>query len=481
MQLSRILLSRNNLQSRVIRELVGSRVVNLVDEIVSIPRDNGNLLSQVFNIGKKLLGFAVTLVIKAIVWSVLDLVDVLVEAYFEVKYFDWNQTDQAIKQQLAANDVALAGSLGRLAGTGLVWLAGIGVGLGLSFKYPVLAGKVALALADEGGQEIRAALTNLIIVSRNIQIQNVLLGGLLNARSLGLFGLKPITQEKKPWSINTFIETVTERIGGPKLKAFVTQGIDSIEDSIIEMGYVIAYTLDDYYLSQRMANSTQFGQARTIELTPDVRVSEERIILEAPQELAVSTVQTTIAQHQLVHNRDMGQIVGMPESDYVRPAPQRRKLKVIFRGKKSPPWKLPDGTVAMTAEVNIPDVKRGLTWSQLKSVVKPYTWGKYQITAHLSNGRQMRCFAVSYSEGERQLNEYIKLSTATITRFHHGVAATDDPDPNKRKKPTLVYPAYAKLTVGDVRADGTLRSKKKNTVRVDLWVNDEPDNSDHLK
>ncbi len=480
MKLTSVVLQENSLASRAVRNLVGERVINLAEDIGSAGEEGG-ILTSIFGLGKKIIGFIVSTVVGLVVWSLSDLWDIAVEAYFELKYFDWNQTDAELKSSLAANDALLAGAFGRLAGTGLVWLTGIGVSSVLSFKYPVLAGRVALELAEEGGTEIRSALINLITVARQNAVKNALLGGLLTARRLEQFGLKPVTEELKPWSIAEGIDNLVSSLPSAAMRSFADNFIDSVEDSIIEMGYVISYTLDDFYLSQKLANQSTLGQERTIELTPDIRVEEERIIIESPQELAINSIQTVMAEHQLIHNRDVGQIAGMPERDYVSPLPQRRKLKIIFRGKKTPPWTTPDGETAKTVEVNIPDVRKGLSWEKLKSTVKPYTWGKYQVTAHLSNGRQMRAYAVSYNEGEKQLNEYIKLSTATITRFHHGVAATDNPDLNQRKLPTLVYPAYAKLTEGDVRANGSLRSKKKTTVRVDLWVNDEPDNSDQLK
>ena len=480
MKLNSVILQENSLASRTVRKLVGERVINLAEDI-GAAGEEGGILTSIFGLGKKIIGFIVSTVVGLVVWSLSDLWDIAVEAYFELKYFDWNQTDAELKSSLAANDALLAGAFGRLAGTGLVWLAGIGVSSVLSFKYPVLAGRVALELAEEGGTEIRSAIINLITVARQNAVKNALLGGLLTARRLEQFGLKPVTEELKPWSIAEGIDNLVSSLPSAAMRSFADNFIDSVEDSIIEMGYVISYTLDDFYLSQKLANQSTLGQERTIELTPDIRVEEERIIIESPQELAINTVQTVMAEHQLIHNRDVGQIAGMPEQDAVRATPQRRKLKIIFRGKKTPPWKKENGETAMTAEASIPDAKRGLTWQQIKSTVKPYTWGKYYVTALLDNGRQMRVYAVSWNEGEQQIRAYIKLSTANIVKFFHGVVATDDPDPSRRKVPTLVYPAYAKLTVGDVKADGSLRSKKKSTVRVDLWVNEEPDNSDQLR
>jgi hypothetical protein len=478
MNLTTVILNRDSLASKVVREVIGERIVNLSEQYST---NSSGLLGQIFNLATRLTGFLISAVLSGIQWTLSSLWDVAIEAYFEIKYFDWGQTDLDIKNSLAQNNVLLAGSFGRLTGTGLVWLAGIGVSVGLSFKFPVVASRVALAIAEEGGQEIRSALINLIIVSRQVAIRSMLLGGLLTARRLELFGLKPVVNAQKPWTFAEAIENKIEELPSASLEAFVSQLGDAIEDSIIEMGYVISFTLDDHFAAQRSASSTMLGTERAVELTPDVAVPDERIIIESPQELLISDTQNIIAHHQLIHNRDVGQIVGMPDQDYLSPRPQRRKLKVIFRAKQEPPWKLPNGKYAMTAEVNIPDVKVGVTWRDLKNTIKQYTWGKYRVTAHLNNGRQMRVHAVSYNEGELQLTEYIKLSTAEIIRFNHGVTSTDNPeDPSKSITPQIVYPAYAKLVLGDVRLDGTIRSKSTQTTRINLWTTENENPTDPI-
>jgi hypothetical protein len=475
MNLTTVILDRDSLASKVVREVIGERVINLSEEYTG-GGNGGGIISQIFNLGSRLVGFLFSAVLSGIGWTLSSLWDVAVEAYFELKYFDWNQTDAEIKSDLAANDALIAGAFGRLTGTGLVWLAGIGLSVGLSFKFPVVASQVALAIAEEGGQEIRSALINLIIVSRQAAIRSVLLGGVLTARRLELFGLKPVIQSQKPWTFAEEIERKIESLPSASLRSFVSQFGDAVEDSIIEMGYVISFTLDDFYAAQRFSATAALGVGRTIELTPNVAVADERIIIESPQELLIADTQNIIAHHQLIHNRDVGQIVGMPEQDYVSPRPQRRKLKIIFRAKAKPPWKMPDGKYAMTAEVNIPDCLPAINWDRLKTTIRPYTWGKYRVTAHLNNGRQMRVHAVSYSEGEQQLKEYIKLSTAEIFRFTHGVTETDNlQDPVKNITPQMVYPVYAKLVLGDVRADGTLQSKSTQTTRINLWTDTEPD------
>ncbi len=230
---------------------------------------------------------------------------------------------------------------------------------------------------------------------------------------------------------------------------------------------------DDFYESSRRANQSVLGQERTVIITPDTRVQDEQIIIEAPQELVIANTQSLLANHQLIYNRDIGQIVGSPEEDYFSPAPQRRKLKVIFRSKEKPPWRHSDGNYSKKVECSIPDVKPGLTWSKLKRGIPKFTWGKYRVTAYLDNGRQMTVYGVSYAEAEQQILALIKLSTAEIMNMTRGEDVTNIP--NRRKLPILVYPVYAKLIEGDVTTSGQWKSNKRKTTRIDLWVDSEPE------
>ena len=472
MKLTTVVFARNSLASNVVRQLAGDRILDLADSFAE--ENQGGIIKQVFNFGKKLVGFVFGALTNFISWSFSEIWDLVVEAYFEIKYFDWNQTDAEIKIQLEQNDSIIASALGRLAGTGLVWLTGIAVSTGLSFKFPVLAGRVALELAEEGGQEIRSALSNLIIASRNVAIQNALLGGLLTARRYKLFNQQPVNKEKKPWTFAEKIEEKIESISNTKLRAFANSFVDAIEDSIIEMGYVIAYTLDDFYESNRRVNQNILGQERTVIITPDTRVEDEQIIIESPQELVIANTEAALINHQLIYNRDVGQIVGIPEEDYVSPAPQRRKLKVIFYSQSKPPWRNPDGSRVKKVECQIPDLKPGLTWQKLKSGIPKFTWGKYRVTAYLDNGRQMTVYGVSYAEAEQQIRLLMELSTAKITNMTQGESITDIP--TRRKTATLVYPVYAKLIEGDFTPSGQWRGSKKDTARIDLWIDEEPEN-----
>ena len=86
----------------------------------------------------------------------------------------------------------------------------------------------------------------------------------------------------------------------------------------------------------------------------------------------------------------------------------------------------------------------------------------------------MTVYGVSYAEAEQQIRLLMELSTARITNMTQGESITDIP--TRRKTATLVYPVYAKLIEGDITSSGQWRSNKRKTERIDLWVDEEPEN-----
>jgi hypothetical protein len=231
----------------------------------------------------------------------------------------------------------------------------------------VLAGEVALRLAEEGGEEIRAQLNNFFTVTRNSVTRSVVLGTFLTARRMKLFGLSPVTQQKEPWTIAEAVDEKVESIPVDTIRAFVENFLESVQDAIIEVGYVVSYALDDYYSANRMATESALGQTRAIRLIPDERVEGESIILSGSQTMVQQSVQNAIVAHRFIHNRDVGQIVGQPAEDWVRGGMQRRKLVIVFKSKEQPPWRNPgDQDRVKEVSYTIPEPKKGLSWNDLK-------------------------------------------------------------------------------------------------------------------
>jgi hypothetical protein len=346
-------------------------------------------------------------------------------------------------------------------------------------KFPVLAGKVMLDLAQEGGEEIRSQLSGFLNVTRNSLTRNIVLASFLSLRQLKRFGLAPVTEVREPWTIAGAIEERVESIENQALQTFVENFIEGAVESLIEVGYVVSYSIEDYYRSQKMANESQFGQDRGVKLIPNRENDDEFTVLTGPQTLIKQNIETAITAHRWVYNRDVGPIVGAPAEDWLRAGVQRRKLTIIFKSKPSPPWVSTPGQPSLKqTTITIPDAKVGLSWQDIKAKAKPYTWGKYRATANLDNGRQMALYGASPQEAELAIRDFIQLSTAEILTL--SVTEEKDRHPDLKKEPRQMYPAYASLLVRRGTAersnltDLSGQDYKQELRRMELWTDREP-------
>jgi len=475
--LTQLALSRNQFRSRVVRELAGDRTIDIFASLTQ-KDETGGIIGTFVGFAAKLAGFAIQAIVGGLKWLLRNLWEILVEAYFEVKNFNWNSTDAEVKKQIEQNETQIFAALGNLAGTGLVWTVGVVVAAGLTIKFPVLAGSVALKLAEEGGEEIRANIVNLIQTARNITVRNMILGGFLSARRLRLFGLAPVTTQKEPWTIAEAIDEKVEDIKDDKLRLFVENFLESFEESLIEMGYVVTYAIEDFYASQKLANRSLFGEEKTVQIIPDKRAEDEAILMSGGQHLLQQNIELALANHKLIYNRDVGQIVGQPAPDWARGTFQRRKMTIVFKSKEKPPWVSATETVREYT-CTIPDVKTGLTWKEIKQAANPYTWGKFAAVGHFDNNRSMVVHGATKEQAERKFRELAALSTASLLTLN--VAEEVERNPKLKKQATSIYPAYANLLIrrpttelaGRTDLDGN--NWEQEHPRIDLWTSEEPE------
>lgn len=479
--MSLITITKNALKSQQVRALVGTRVIDIFASLAAEPggegQQGGGLLNWAIGGLARFTGFLIQAAFSIGSWLLAHAWESLVELAFAITTFDWNQTDNSIKSQIAQNNTAIYAALGNVAGTGLVWVTSLGVASLATIKFPVIAGKVAMALAEEGGQELRGQLTQLFSTVRRSFISNLVLDTFLTARRLRAFGQQSITKEREPWTIAGQVEKSVDAIGDANLKAFVNNFIESSVEAIIEVGYVVSYALDDHYSSTRLANQGAFGEARAVEITPDRRVDDETIVLTGSQKLIQQDIQTTLATHKLVYNRDVGQIVGQPAEDWLKAGTQRRKLTIVFKSKPEPPWILATGRVREVT-ATIPDAKVGLSWSEIKAAANTWTWGKFRATANLDNGRQMAVYGASEGQAETKLRELLILSQANILTL--SVTEEKDRHQNLKKEAVQMYPAYATLLIRRSTAELTGTNDlsgqnfKQEHIRLELWPDTEP-------
>lgn len=226
----------------------------------------------------------------------------------------------------------------------------------------------------------------------------------------------------------------------------------------------------------------------------------EEIILSGTEETLKPIIALLIGIHQLIENRDIGDIVGSPLEEHVRAHPHTIKLTIFWYPKKEPPFTANAGEKLVRPYCNIPDVNRKkLDWTKIKETAggsNGYTWGRFRCTANLDNGRQMQVHAGEAKEAEERLKALASLSTAKILTL----SVTEEKKEGRRatnhslyKENTKVYPAYfvvvnsEKILVESERQrQPKLPGQKKSTLagdfqrnrtrKIPLWTEKEPGN-----
>jgi hypothetical protein len=189
----------------------------------------------------------------------------------------------------------------------------------------------------------------------------------------------------------------------------------------------------------------------------------------------------------MFRNRDVGVLInGSPTDEYIRPGVVERRMIIEFKEKPAPPWVMPDGKRARRRQITIFDVKRGLTWEEIKLATKPYSSGQILITAQLDNKQQMQAYGASANSALRKIEELLKLSTAEL--LPNGVRESGyvEATPRRQALPYIVYPSKAVLVWKKKSTDSTGREDlaghlwDEQTIEFDLWPENEPPNLPNL-
>ncbi|MBD2394600.1 hypothetical protein H6G11_10085 [Cyanobacterium aponinum FACHB-4101] len=473
MQFDNFTIERPSLLSNITREFVGERTFNEFAALSTQNTGGGGVLGFLFNTSKRFLGFLLKSALSFIEWSFTGLWELIVESTYELVYFDWNQSDAEIQAEINSGNNVILQQFGQLIGSGSMWIASIAVSSALTVKFPVLAGRVALALAEEGSQTLRGQLTGVLSNTTQTVIRNLALASYIGIRKL-IKGT-PTSKSGKPWTIAEKIDEKVNNIPSQGLRQFTQGVLDGVLDSIIDIGYVVSFTLDDFYAASANANSNQ-QPIRRLEIFPDGN-SDESILLEDQQDEVEAQLNNYLSAHSLVSNRDIGTVVGQPYDDWYTLTPQGRKLLLEFNGKEKPPFIDSNGDRTKRVQISIPDAKPGISWNDLKAI-RPFTWGNYMARGVFENRRQMSVWGSSESEAKNTLLEFAKLSTKSLVQV--SVSHPEIQNPSRKKKPTRVYPVAAVMLVrkatqgtnSTTLIDGQNRETART--RVELWRDDPP-------
>jgi len=212
----------------------------------------------------------------------------------------------------------------------------------------------------------------------------------------------------------------------------------------------------------------------------------ERIVLRGRSELLKPVITELLAMHQLIDNRDVGQIIGrvVASDEKIRAKPMPLMMTIQWSSIAEPPF----NKAKTEASYDIPDVKRSaLDWEKIKQVAggaNGYMWGRFRATAQLSNQRQMQVYGATGEEAEERLLAMATLSEATIETL----TTAEEKKVGRRakhkklyKETTRVYPAYVsflhqeKLLGENDAGVATLQGiYAKSDAKLPLWTSTKP-------
>ena len=486
------------LASRKIRESsTGGNLIRTWSASASTTTQSGGFLENIINGALRFGNFLISGVVSLISFSFTKLWSWIVSATQFIYNFDWNISDTAIDKQIEGLWDSFGGILGGAVGRAIGW---IGCGLvpaATVFSFNQSLGTYLLKeVGEQALDEMLDAASEVINAGFRMGAQATFLWLYKDVRRAlkdpsnpfgkalrGVLGQKTVDNwgTGESWTMAKVVEEKIESIPSAFWKNFTEEAFEEGTEACIEAGFAVAGGIDAYLAQQQMTNNAVLGSDRTVEITPDRSAPDERIILSGPEAVLRPTIVNVLATHQMLGNRDVGVLInGTPVDEYLRPGVQERRLTIEFKEKQQPPWIMPGGKRARKRQITIFDVKRGLTWEEVKLAAKQYTSGQRLITAQLNNGRQMQIYAGTENEGVQKIKELLKLSTAEI--LPNGVRDSGyvDPTPRRQELPYIVYPAKAVLlwrkrsTDLNGREDLAGNLWDEEAIEFDLWPDSEP-------
>lgn len=247
---------------------------------------SGGIIGGIVSRLQQFAGFLFQQALNTLTASLTQIATSLVSTYLQLESFDWNSTDEEIKKKIESNNEQLllnsGDAVGQLAAWGLVGFANLAIGATLGalgkatgnnklrgaairgIAVPVLSGKIAAALAEEGGDEVRDELRSFLMQARSIATQNGILATILSARKAGFFG-GSVTDASLP--VDSFISRQQDFIKKnipDKWQDWAEDALDSFKDTLSEAIYVVTRTIDDDIAARKYA---QYQEQRQQQVT----------------------------------------------------------------------------------------------------------------------------------------------------------------------------------------------------------------------
>lgn len=435
----------------------------------------GGFLGKVMGLFSKLTGFLGQvfsklgeIVMKGIGSALIWIKDTLEE----IANFDFNKTDEELRDEIKSRNEALMGTFGGLAGRGLGSVVAVTIGVGTSLVVPIIGGRalatslfesVSGEMLQEFWEETQSALGTIGETIKANTVAKLYMHGRQAIKRMPFDALSNLVGDEgavfikrswgaagsPSWTLVGWRDQKIEEIKKDGWRNFWEEFIDEGWDAFSEGLCLVSAELDDAANAQLLSRAQSLNG---IELTPDREMPRETVkIYGSPTEIT-QQVHTVMATRQLLNNRDVGYIGALQEEGVWIPEHQRRRITLIWYSVKSPPWTTssPDHKTSVRAikkQVSIPNPRSSTGWHEVKAAMGGeggYQSGAYYAVARMSSRRKMTVYGGSESDAMRMLEALAELSEDDIQNVSTGVRHRLG---GKRievaKQSVQVYPAYA--------------------------------------
>lgn len=509
-----------NLSSRVTRKTItgGSNVRKWKPNAVTTKQGEGGILQTIIDWGKSFFGWISGKLGELVSWvkSQINFTNIfrgIVTTLSFLANFNINISDKQIDQIWKQNRINMAGMLGDNVGTALGWVVGGFLPAASMFVFnEALSLYVLKNVGEEAFGEITSSVSATISASVQIMKYQTFLWQFRNLRTwlkkpgnpIGGFLRNKFGSEKidkwgeensKPWSVAIAWDEWIDKLEdtNPELANFLEEAVDSFFDSVVEAGYVVAGSLDSWYLMQ----SDTGPNDKNYNFIPDKTKPEEKFPIVGGLMERKNQILDIWNQYKMLDHRDVGQIIPMGWNDLESSLKPSEFIIIIqWVNKKTPPFygkRYPsegESKIIRRVECTIPNVSRAkLDFNSIKAAAgrsMGIMTGPVRCKLNLKSGRSIQIAAPDEGTGERQLLDLLQLSEdeaiyPMLTSKGEGWAKS----PNRKKpEPEQMFPAYCwiinqqKVANANERMnenparhlkDGDFRRKKG---RINLWADD---------
>lgn len=486
-------ISLGELTSRAVRAIFDDRTINPIErEVIDGPRPSW--LERAISIIRydPLAGlhkFLLCDVPKAIAWSGTAILGYFRDTANFLWTFDWKASNEQLEKLIRAREKAIniqaAGVFG--CALGHIICGSAGAALSTVIKVP----KVALMrMIQAGGEEaLDEFATGISSLAKNwflIGTMNNLARLFMAGRSIAnlftrLLDSPFVARTALDRAIIDFTKkngkAIQDSIFGPNAETFrfseaweeralpglsklIGQDPDVVEEfseeffeCCWEILFVMAGAWDDYQAERQGMAEAVLGPERTVEIYPDRENPNERIYISGPESLVRTVTNNALITHQLINNRDVGQIVGrdLPMALASQPQTKTLYLNLFWRPQQKPPYapvQIGGKLKNINPSIQIPFINPSqLTWRKIKNAmggVSGIKIGPWRAYGWL-NGYKVEFWGPSEAEAISNLKKIADLCDGELLSI--GVSKKSPAKGRKNniqyyQTPMVVYPSY---------------------------------------